>query len=492
MAIGNKIMRQVLADKARLGLSGKLLVLTILFVMLAEVLIFVPSISNFRVNWLNDRLAAAHTAALVLEASPGAAVPESLAREILKSVGAHAVVMKMGTKRQLLAAEDLPARTAHDIDMRTVVWYRAIADAFRALSYRDGDIMRVIGPAPMDGDFVEVVIDAMPLQRAMVRFSVNILLLSLVISGITAMLVYFSLHRLMVRPMRRITQNMMLFRDQPEVGDHIISPSGRTDEIGTAESELSAMQRELASMLQQKNRLASLGLAVSKINHDLRNLLASAQLISDQLADVPEPRVQRFTPKLVRTLERAIAFCQATLSYGASPDASPERSRVELEPLIEEVRETLGLGIEVPIRWSVTLERALTVDADREQLFRVLLNIARNAVQALETHGTKDHTRDQIRIVGRREGASVTIQISDTGPGVPERAKAHLFEAFQGSARPGGTGLGLAIAAELVRAHGGEIRLVDGTIGATFCVTIPDRAVDLNAKRGERARAAGE
>ncbi|MGE4167571.1 MAG: ATP-binding protein, partial [Xanthobacteraceae bacterium] len=412
--------------------------------MVAEVLIYVPSISNFRVNWLRDRLAAAHTAALVLEASPSGTVPETLAREILKSVGAHAVVMKMGTKRQLLAASEVPTRAARDIDMRTVVWYRAIADAFDALFFNESDIMRVIGPAPMDGDFIEVIMDAMPLQKAMLRFSVNILLLSLVISGITAMLVYFALHWLLVRPMRRITDNMVVFRDQPEVGDHIIKRSGRGDEIGIAETELGAMQRELASMLQQKTRLAALGLAVSKINHDLRNLLASAQLISDQLAGVPDPRVQRFAPKLMRTLERAIAFCQSTLSYGASPDASPERMQVELEPLIEEVREALGLGINVPIRWSVALERGLVVDADREQLFRVLLNVTRNAVQALEAHGTKDPARDQIRIIGRREGAAVMIQISDTGPGVPEKAKSHLFEAFQGSVRPGGTGLGLA------------------------------------------------
>jgi signal transduction histidine kinase len=79
--------------------------------------------------------------------------------------------------------------------------------------------------------------------------------------------------------------------------------------------------------------------------------------------------------------------------------------------------------------------------------------------------------------------------VSDTGPGISEQARAHLFDAFQGSTRTGGTGLGLAIAAELVRAHGGEIRLVEGTIGATFRLTIPDRAVELTAHRSERARA---
>jgi signal transduction histidine kinase len=303
------------------------------------------------------------------------------------------------------------------------------------------------------------------------------------------MLLFFALHYLLVRPMWRITENMIAFRGDPENPSRIIAETGRQDEIGTAEEELASMQRELASMLHQKSRLAALGLAVSKINHDLRNLLASAQLFSDQLSTSPDPKVQRFAPKLMRALERAIAFCQSTLSYGGAQEAPPERKTIEVEPLIEEVHEALGLGLDVPIRWIVAVERGLTVEADHDQLFRVLVNLARNAMQALETRGARDPARDQIRITGRREGSVAVIEVSDTGPGVPEKAQAHLFQAFQGSARSGGTGLGLAIAAELVRAHGGDIRLVPGTIGATFSVSIPDRAVDLSSRRGQRASA---
>jgi len=303
------------------------------------------------------------------------------------------------------------------------------------------------------------------------------------------MLVFFALDYLLVRPMWRMTRNMVAFRADPENPSRIITESGRRDEIGTAEEELAAMQRELASMLHQQSRLAALGLAVSKINHDLRNLLASAQLFSDQLATLPDPKVQRFAPKLMRALERAIAFCQSTLSYGGAQEPPPDRKTIAVEPLIEEVHEALGLGLDVPIRWIVAVERGLTMEADHDQLFRVLVNIARNAVQALETRGARDPARDQIRFTGRREGSVVVIEVSDTGPGVPEKARVHMFQAFQGAARAGGTGLGLAIAAELVRAHGGEIRLVPGTIGATFSITIPDRAVDLSTRRGERVRA---
>jgi signal transduction histidine kinase len=475
----------------RMGLSGKLLFLTIVFVMVAEILIYVPSIANFRLNWLNDRLAAAHTAALVLEAAPSGMVPESLAKQILESIGARAVAVKMGNERRLLAAANVPTRIAQDIDMRDLRWWHAIMHAFDTLLFcMPDDVMRVVGPAPMaHGEFLEIVLDEAPLCKAMWTFSVNILLLSLVISGITATLVFLALHYLLVRPMRRITDNMIAFRADPENPVRIIAESGRGDEVGTAEEELAAMQRELASMLHQKNRLAALGLAVSKINHDLRNLLASAQLFSDQLSHVPDPKVQRFAPKLMRALERAIAFCQSTLSYGAAQEPPPERKTVAVEPLIEEVHEALGLSFDVPIRWIVSVERGLTVEADHDQLFRVLVNVARNAVQALEARGARDPARDQIRITGRREGSVVVLEVSDTGPGVPEKARAHLFQAFQGSTRAGGAGLGLAIAAELVRAHGGEIRLVPGTIGATFRISIADRAVDLNSRRGARARA---
>jgi signal transduction histidine kinase len=475
--------------RARMGLSAKLLVLTLSFVMIAEVLIYVPSVANFRLNWLSDRLSAAYTAALVFQTAASGTVPETVARQILESIDAHAVALKTGQQRRLLAASDVRRPVTHDIDMRNMPWHRAIIEAFQTLVCVDADVMRVVGPAPMGGEFVEMVLDEAPLRRAMVDFSIRILILSLIISAITASLVYLSLQWLLVRPMRRMTANMVAFRADPENPARIMAASDRMDEIGTAERELAAMQLDLATLLQQKNHLAALGLAVSKINHDLRNLLSSAQLFSERLAKISDPHVQRFAPKLMVALERAIAFCQSTLSYGRVQEPPPDRRLISLELLAEDVRETLGLDSSAPVRWVTAIERGLTVDADPDQLFRILLNLARNAMQALETRDAKDPGRDQIRVTGRREGAVVVIEVSDTGPGLSEKARAHLFEAFQGSTRTGSVGLGLAIVAELVRAHGGEIRLVEGTIGATFRLSIPDRAVDLDTRRGERARA---
>ncbi len=473
---------------ARLGLSDKLLILTIFAVMIAEVFIYVPSIANFRLNWLRDKLSDAYTAALVLEATPN--VPDELTRQVLDSIGARAVALKMGEQRRLLMVGDMPPSVDHDIDLRDVSWYRAIVDAFGVLLSRDDEVMRVLGHAPRGGEFVEVVLDEKPLRAAMLRFSHNILLLSLIISAITATLVYLALHYLFVRPLHRITANMMAFHADPENPARIIVASRRHDEIGTTERELAAMQRDLGTLLQQKNRLAALGLAVSKINHDLRNLLTSAQLFSDRLSGLPDEQVQRFAPKLMRALERAISFCESTLSYGRAQEPPPDRRPIALEPLVAEVRESLEFAPDTPIRWIGAVERGLTVDADPDQLFRILLNLARNAMQALQSRDARDPGRDQIRITGRREGAVVEIEVSDTGPGIAEAAHVHLFEPFKSTTRSGGSGLGLVIVAELVRAHGGDIRLVEGTIGATFRVTIPDRAVELQARRDERSRGA--
>jgi signal transduction histidine kinase len=473
----------------RLGLSGKLLLLTIPLVMIAGLMIYVPAIANFRVNRLNDKLAAANTAALVLDAAPSGMVPESLSRQILTSIGARAVAIKMGQQRRLLASADLPPKIDHDVDMREMTVWSAIIDAFEVMLETGNQAIRVVGPAPGGAQFIEVVIDEAPLRQAMYRFSRNVLVVSLLIAGLTAGLVYLALHYLFVRPMRRLTASLVGFHENPESSTHIIVPSQRGDEIGVAERELSDMQRDLVSMLHQKSRLAALGLAVSKINHDLRNLLASSQLLSDQLASVPDPRVQRFAPKLMRSLERAIAFCQSTLSYGRAQEAAPDRRMTLIEPVVAEVRESTGLAADASITWVAAIERGLSIDADPDQLFRVLLNLVRNAAQALESRPKSDAAAKQIRITGRREGAVAILEVSDTGPGVPPRVREHLFEAFQTSGRPGGSGLGLAIAAELVRAHGGEIHLVEGTIGATFRITIPDRPVELMSVRNERARA---
>jgi signal transduction histidine kinase len=268
---------------------------------------------------------------------------------------------------------------------------------------------------------------------------------------------------------------MVAFSAAPDDGSRIIAPTGRADEIGVAEEHLAAMQEALQGTLREQRHLADLGLAVSKINHDLRNMLAAAQLISDRLSQIADANVQRFAPQLIAALDRAIAYCQSTLAYGRAREAAPARRLVALGRLVDEVAAVLGLPGNDGIAFDNRVPADLEVDADPEQLFRVLVNLCRNAVQAMDGAPGPAVVR-RLTVDGRRDDGDVAIEVADTGPGVPERARAHLFRAFEGAARPGGTGLGLAIAAELVRAHGGSIALIDKPgAGATFRIVIPDR-----------------
>jgi signal transduction histidine kinase len=289
---------------------------------------------------------------------------------------------------------------------------------------------------------------------------------------IAAALVYIALSSLLVQPMMRITRNMLHFSQNPEDTSRIIIPSDRKDEIGIAERELAHMQRELSQMLHQKNRLAQLGLAVSKINHDLRNMLASAQLLSDRLGALPDPTVQRFAPKLIASLDRAISFCNDILRFGRAAEAEPRRELMLLRKVVDEVGEGLGLPRD-GVAWRIDIDPALRIDADPEHLFRILNNLCRNAAQAIESQ--RPGANGEILVKAWREGRCAVTEVRDTGPGVPEKARAHLFQAFQGSARKGGTGLGLAIAAELAVAHGGALHLRETETGAAFRLEIPDR-----------------
>jgi signal transduction histidine kinase len=253
-----------------------------------------------------------------------------------------------------------------------------------------------------------------------------------------------------------------------------MKPEAGTDELAVASQHMAIMQRDLRQTLEQQRTLAELGLAVSKINHDMRNILATAQLLSDRLTDVEDPMVKSFAPKLIRTLDRAVGYTSEVLAYGQMSEAVPRRKRLALQPLVQEVRDNLGLDPAGGVQFAEAIEPALEIDADPEQLFRVLHNLARNAVQALATEDGSSLRR--IAISAEREGAGVSIRIDDTGPGMPPKARENLFSAFKGAARSGGTGLGLAIARDLVLAHGGTIELEEKTEkGTRFRIFIPDR-----------------
>jgi signal transduction histidine kinase len=464
---------------SQFGLSARLLLLTVLFVMVAEVLIYVPSIANFRFTWLSDRLAAAQIAALVLDAAPEETLSEELEISLLQGVGAKAIALRGGGKRSLLAAGEMPAEVGRSVDLRSTGHLELVSDAFQILFDPSDKPLHVVG-AGMGVDFVELILEERPLRDAMLRFSRNILFVSLLISAFTAGLVYLTLQWVIVGPVRRLTGNITAFSGNPEDASRVIRPTDRADEIGLAEQALARMETTLADELRQKRRLAQLGLAVSKINHELRNMLTTAQLLTDRLDRVSDEAVQRIAPRLVATLDRAIVFCETTLAYGRATEPLPQRRVIPLEPLIADLANLTDLAPEVGIVFEAHVPADLMVDADADQLQRVLVNLVRNAVQALSQTGPLEG-QPRIDVTATREGGVVTILVQDNGPGIPERIRADLFTPFQGVAK-GGTGLGLAIAAELISLHGGAIRLDESNGVTRFRITIPDRGSSAEAK----------
>ncbi len=452
------------------GLSARLLVLTVCFVMLSEVLIYAPSMARFRVTWLEEHLASAYLAILALEATPDYMIDPELEIQLLNNAGARLIALRTPDGKNLLLRGSTPAPIIDaTIDLSDQMATTLIKDAFTTLMTDGNRLLRVKGQTPRAGDaWLDVVLDEAPLRQAMIAYSWRILGLSIVISLITATLIFTALQWLLIRPMRQLTQRMMEFRANPEDMSRDEAARRRSDEIGVAEREFIQLQKQIQKSLKQRERLAALGTAVSKINHDLRGVLATAQLVADRLAHSPNPEVQKMARALVRSLDRAIALCSDTLSFTREGPGKPSYARFALADLHGELGESLGKYLNGAKVLSADFAPDFVLTADRAQLQRVIHNLAENALQM---------GAGKVSVRAHRKDGKIEIEVADDGPGLPPKALQNLFVPFQGSARAGGTGLGLAIARELMRVQGGDLRLASNDAkGATFVLELPDRA----------------
>jgi signal transduction histidine kinase len=455
------------------SLSARLLVLTIAFVLLGEVLIYVPSISRFRKVYLEERIAAGHLATLSLEAAGESGVSTDLEAELLAHAGVLSVTLRAPEARLMLG--ELPPVDAV-FELGEAGPPTLILHAFDALLHGGDRTIRVMGASPQaPAVLVDISLQERPLWTAMVDYSWRILNLSIVLSLMVAFLVYCSLQILIVRPLRRVTESVVAFRHRPEDFDSQVPPAERGDEIGVVQNELGRMQHNLRTALAQKTRLAALGSAVTKINHDLRNILANAIILSDRLEQSQDPDVRHVAPRIVDSMDRAARLCSETLTFSRAQAVLPQKTSFALAPLIEEVGAATmaaerGDAEPGPVRFRNEVRADLLIRADRDQLFRVLLNLARNAREALPEHG------GLISITAWEEQGRTLLEVADTGIGMPASVREHLFEPFSGSTRAGGSGLGLAIAREIMAAHGGDIELVQtGADGTLFRLTLPTR-----------------
>ncbi|MGV2130982.1 MULTISPECIES: sensor histidine kinase [Rhizobium/Agrobacterium group] len=465
------------------GLSGKLLVLTVIFVLAAQVLIFAPSIATMRLNWLKNHINKAAAAAVVIDGLQPPELPKDVQADTLLATGTKAIALTKDGTTRLLAMADMPQEVDGQYDISDVGTLTAIKDAVDTLLFGGNRLISVSGPIGDTSMRVEVVMSDAPLHRGLLAYATRIAVVSLIISVITGLLLFVTLNRMLINPIRRLSRNIQAFASDPENPDRVMEVISGRDELAFVARHLATMQEDLQKTLRQQKSLADLGLAVSKINHDMRNILASAQLMSDRLVDVDDPMVKSFAPKLVRTIDRAVGYTSEVLAYGQASEAEPRRRRFVLSTLSQEVQDILALdkGIDFVDQISPDIE----IDADSEQLFRVIHNLCRNAAQALSSAMTEMTTATpRILLSAHRIGSVVAITVDDNGPGLPRKARENLFTPFRGSARSGGTGLGLAIAREIVLAHGGTIALMEKpSSGTQFRIEIPDRPVALDTFR---------
>jgi signal transduction histidine kinase len=459
------------------GLSVKLITTITLVILAVGIAIYLPSAGTYRQSWLNDRLRIGIVAARVLDAVPDVMnVPAMLTDNLLNSAGAIAIVYRRNGQSQLIELDEKPMpREAITVDMRQGDYMTLIAGAIDTLTHGGDRTLRILGNSDGASDAdaeVEVLIEERPLHDDLIQYSWNIVLISLLVAVLTAMVLYILVSRLLIVPIRRLTENMVAYRMAPENASLIISPTKRRDEIGIVENELAAMETDIFSMLRQRRHLADLGLAVAKINHDLRNTLTSAQMLSDQVVALDDPKIQRLAPRLLHSIDKAVAFAQSVLDYGRQSGTPPKPVPVDLRALVDESAIDAGLRGHPDIAYLNEVPDDVSIRVDPDQMARVLVNLLRNAREALEAPGERV-AEARIAVAFSEAAEGYTISVVDNGPGLPPRARDNLFVAFEGSARAGGTGLGLAIARELVAAHGGTLSYTPLTPGTRFDITLP-------------------
>ena len=452
------------------SLSGRFLILTTVFVMLAEVLIFVPSIARFREDYLNARLERGQIASLALLADD--MLDTALEAELLRNAEVFNVVLRRDEARQLVLSSPMPKSIDATFDIRDASAILLIRDAMMRLFEHEPKVIRVIGsPVREAGLEIEVTMDTGPMRAAMLDYGVRILILSAVISVFTAVLLFLAVRVILVKPIKGFIGHIQNYADAPEDARRIITPSAGVTELREAEEALLTLQTQLTLALKQKERLAQLGGAVAKVSHDLRNILTSAQLFTDRIEASEDPTVRRLAPKLVGSITRAVHLCESTLAFGKAEEPSPTLTLVPLIDVVADVIDSERLAIgEHDLSFSEDIPASMLVRADPEQLHRIMSNLVRNARQAIVNSGQPG----EVNVVAREDAAQWWIEVIDTGPGLPAKAQEYLFTAFQGGARKGGSGLGLAISEELVRGHGGTLELTrTGEDGTVFTICLP-------------------
>jgi signal transduction histidine kinase len=447
------------------SLSARVLWLTVGIILLVELIVLMPSLGRERQAWLWERVTQAHLAAYAVEYANGG--DDEATREMLmKLAGVRAITIdRPGAPVVLQPPGGVAPGPIVDLAHETLL--HSTRRALTLLVGLQGGDETVMAPATVANNGVlHVVVDTADLGAFLREYALHIAALSVIVALITGLLVFAALDRLLVRPMQIMTASIVGFRQDPEhatQSDISWLADRPDDEISLAARELKVMQEEMRAALWRNARLAALGTAVAKISHDLRNILSSALLVADRLHESEDPEAKRAARTLIPAVERAAQLVSRTVDFAREGPPAITRSAVRVRELVDEATQVLRPE-EVGITVDNEVPENLVLALDRAQIYRVLVNLMRNAVEA---------GADALSLSILNGRGSTKLSVCDNGPGLPLRVQDNLFKPFTGSGRYGGTGLGLAIARDLIRAHGGELVLDStGPRGTVFVMDL--------------------
>lgn len=447
------------------SLSARVIVYSLLVTVLVTSLMALPLIAHYSDTWLKNRVAASHLVSLATEASPNGLVDLDLQKRLLGQAHVFGVTVRKADGSILMLGPNMPL--VHDLyyDLRQANILAMLNLLIKAATNTGSNkVIHITGNAPGENAvLVEIDIGCHDLILQAMEGTKRALGTALFTALLVSIFFYGFLQVTVVYPLQRLTNGILAFRSAPADINRSNLLSGRIDEIGIAEEAFQQMQNDIRSALVLRTRLAAIGMAVTKIQHDLRGTLSSVVMASDTLEASHDPEVRRVLPGLITAIDRAVELCRSSINYAKEGPLQLKWKRFNLYTLVDELLKECESIRHAELINQVPQE--LSIVGDRAQLYRAIGNLVRNALEA---------DSNKIVISTFINEDMLEIDVSDNGTGIPEKVKNQLFKPFMSSTKIGNSGLGLSIARDVVVAHGGTISIVVSGPGRTvFSVRLP-------------------
>ncbi len=447
---------------------------------MTEVLVLLPAVGYYRSLQLQELVD--DTALIIdsLRSAPTDTIDEEQSSFLLEKLGVYNITLLFPDRQErLLTPPNNQPIDAGTINLMEDSLLSKLFSGPACIISRNSDTMRLIGQPELNDYAVDMTVPERPICMDVRRFARDLFVLSIWLCVIAATLLFVTANFNLAAPILRLTRAITGFDTSSRDRAQIVQPTSRVREIYEAETSLRDMQERVIVAMEQRDKLVTLGESVSKIQHDLRNMLSTATLTADRLEFSEDPKVRQSAPRLKRALDRAVALSSQTVEYGALGSRPTNIKEIDLNATIQEIiDDEKSLCKDLPYRWIFSSPKGLKARTDEEYFTRVYRNLLRNARQILD-EGQGDNIITRVSVLEN----GISVQIEDDGPGMSEKARANLFKPYTGSSRKGGSGLGLALSHELSILMGAELRMIKSdSSGTIFEIFLPKNPLNTLAK----------